>query len=95
MTPLGGTVLDMFFAENIALFQLIQGANPYFGAPDITPVSDDSTGHMLEIIVLEKGALQVVDDHIDGSVGSVPDPFVITSPGCPNSDQHEGLLKIW
>jgi hypothetical protein len=81
MTPLGGTILDMFFTENIALFQVFQGANPYFGAPDITPVSDDSTGHMLEIIVLEKGALQVIDDHIDGSVGSVPDPFVITSPG--------------
>ena len=50
---------------------------------------------MLEVIVVEKDALQIIDDYIDCPVGGVPDPFVISAPGCPNPDQHESLIKVW
>jgi len=40
----------------------------------------DPAGHMPEVIVLEENTLQVVDDHIDGPIGGIPDPFVIGSP---------------
>ena len=49
---------------------------------------------MLEIIVVKKDALQIVDDYIDCPVGGVPDPFVIGTSGCSDSDQHEGLFKV-
>ena len=53
------------------------------------PAGLDAAGHMLEVIVIEKYALQVVDDHVDCPVGSIPNLAVIGSPkkghpfGCP------------
>ena len=56
MTPLGGSVLGKFFAENIALFQLIYGANSDLSVSNLAPISDNSAGHMLKIIVPKKDA---------------------------------------
>ena len=95
MTPLSGSILGKFLTENIALFQLIYGANSDLSVSNLAPISDSSAGHMLKIIVIKKDTLQVVDDHIDGSIGGVPDPFVVGALGCPDSYQYEGLLKIW
>ena len=39
---------------------------------------------MLKVIVVEKDALQIIDDHIDCPVGGIPDPFVIGTPGRPD-----------
>ena len=50
---------------------------------------------MLEIIVVKKDALQIVDDYIDCPVGGVPDLFVISAPGCPDPDQHEIFFELW
>ena len=49
---------------------------------------------MLKVIVIEKDTFQVVDDHIDGPVGSIPNLAVIGSPGCGNADMHMGLFKV-
>ena len=49
---------------------------------------------MFKIIVLEKDSFQIVDNHIDGPVGGVPNLCVVGSPGCVDADQHEGFLKI-
>ena len=51
--------------------------------------------HMLEVIVIEKDTLQVVDDYIDGPVRSVPNLLVIGTPGCGNPDVNMGFLEIW
>ena len=95
MIPRGRSVLGKFFAENIALFQLIYGANSDLSVSNLAPISDNSAGHMLKIIVVKKDTLQVVDDHIDCTVGGVPDPFIIGTPRYSDPYQHEGLLKIW
>ena len=50
---------------------------------------------MLEVIVIEKDALQVVDDHIDGAVGGVPNLLVIGPSGCSDPDVYMSLLEIW
>ena len=47
---------------------------------------------MLEVIVIEKDTLQVVDNHIDGSVGGVPDLAVIGPPGCGDTDVNMSLF---
>ena len=49
--------------------------------PDFTPIGNDPTSHMLEVIVVEKDTLQVIDDYIDCPIGGVPEPFVIVTSG--------------
>ena len=53
--------------------------NPDFCHTDFAPAGFHTAGHMLEVIVIEKDALQVVDDHaakgagqpVQGKVGAV------------------------
>ena len=56
-------------------------ADPDFCHTDFTPAGFYAARHMLEVIVIEKDALQVVDDHIDGPVGGIPDLLIIGSSG--------------
>ena len=58
--------------ENPALFQLIMAADPHLCQTHFAPRSLYAEGHMLEIVVIEKDTLEVVDDDIDGPVGGVP-----------------------
>ena len=47
-------------------------------ASPITPLPlSVLSGHLLEVIIVKKDTLQVVDAYIDCSVGGVPDPFVV------------------
>ena len=55
-------------------------ANSYLCHTDFAPAGLNAAGHMLEVIVIEKDALQVVD-HVDCTVGSIPNLAVIGSPG--------------
>lgn len=48
---------------------------------------------MFEVIVIEKDTLQVVDDYVDGSVGSIPNLTVIGATGCGDADMNMGLFK--
>ena len=66
-----------------------------FGHTHFVPFGFDAAGHMLEVIVIEKDTLQVVDDYIDGPVRSVPNLLVIGTPGCGNPDVNMGFLEIW
>ena len=56
-------------------------ANSYLCHTDFAPAGLDTAGHMLEVIVIEKDTLQVVDDYVDGSVGSIPNLAVIGATG--------------
>ena len=62
-------------------------ADPHLCHTDFAPTGLDATGHMLEVIVIEKDTLQVIDDLIDGPVGSIPNLPVVGSSGCVDSDQ--------
>ena len=55
-------------AENITLFQLIMAADQHLSQTHFAPVGLYAEGHMLEVVVIEKDTLQVIDDEIDGSV---------------------------
>ena len=74
-------------AENCALFQVLMVTDSHFCHTDFTLLSRYSAGHMLKVIVIEKDALQVIDDLIDGPVGSIPNLPVVGSSGCVDSDQ--------
>ena len=50
---------------------------------------------MLQVVVLKKDALQVVDDDIDRPIGGVPQPGIVTPPGGNNLDLHERFFKVW
>ena len=80
-------------AEDFALFQIPIIANTDFCHTHFAPAGLDAAGHMLKVIVIEKDTLQVVDDHVDGSVGSIPNLAVIGSPGCNDPDVNMGLFK--
>ena len=54
MTILKPPWLGPVLTENFTLFQLFQVANPYLRHAGFTPVGNDSTGHMLEVIIIEK-----------------------------------------
>ena len=69
--------------------------NSYFCHTHFAPAGFDAAGHMLEVIVIEKDTLQVVNDHIDGPIRGVPDLLVIGTPGCGNPDVNMGFLEIW
>lgn len=48
---------------------------------------------MLQVIILKKDTLQIVDDDIDGPVGGVPQPGVVAPSGGDNLDFYERFLK--
>ena len=54
--------------ENTALFQLIMAADPHLCQTHFAPCGLYAEGHMLEVVVIEKDTLQVIDDEIEGSV---------------------------
>ena len=83
----------LHLTENIAFLQFVIVTASDFCHTDFAPAGLDAAGHMLEVIVIEKDTLQVVDDHIDGSVGGVPNLAVIGSPGCNDPDVNMGLFK--
>ena len=94
MTDLELSWFGPVLAEDFTFFQVLKVANSYFRPAGFTPVGDDSAGHMLEVIIIEKNTLQVVEDYIDGSVGGIPDLGIVGAPGCINPDQHESLFKV-
>ena len=55
-------------AENITLFQLIMAANQHLCQTHFAPTGLYAEGHMLEVIIVKKDTLQVIDDDVDGSV---------------------------
>ena len=55
-------------AENPALFQLIMAADPYLCQTHFAPPGLYAEGHMLEVVIVEKDTLEVIDDDIDSSV---------------------------
>ena len=64
MTLLKAPWLGPVLAENFTLFQLFQVANPNLRHADFTPVGHNPTGHMLEVIIIEKDTLQDTVDTI-------------------------------
>ena len=68
-------------AENFTLFQLFQVANPDLCHAGFTPVGHDPAGHMLEVIIIKKDTLQVVDNHIDAPVEGIPGLGIIVFLG--------------
>ena len=59
-------------SENLALFKVIMAADPHLCQTHFAPRSLYAEGHVLEIIIVKKDTLEVIDDDIDGSVGGVP-----------------------
>ena len=55
-------------SENLALFQVIMAADPHLCQTHFAPPGLYAEGHMLEVVVVEKDTLEVIDDDIDGSV---------------------------
>ena len=55
-------------AENTALFQLIMAADYHLCQNHFAPCGLYAEGHMLEVIIVEKYTLEVIDDDIDSSV---------------------------
>ena len=72
----------LHLTENIAFLQFVIVTASDFCHTDFAPTGFDAAGHMLEVIVIEKDSLQVVDDHIDCPVGGVPNLLVIGPSGC-------------
>ena len=80
-------------AENIDFSQFSMVADPDFCHTDFAPAGLDAAGHMLKVIVIKKDTLQVVDNHIDCPVGSIPDLAVIGATGCGDADVNVSLFK--
>ena len=93
MTTCGPSWFGSVLAEDFKLFQVLMVANSHFCHTDFAPTGHYATGHMLKVIVIEKDTLQVVDDYIDGPVGSIPDLSVIGSSGGSDPDVNMGLFK--
>ena len=55
-------------AENPALFQLIMAADAHLCHTHFAPRSLYAEGHMLEVVIVKKDTLEVIDDDIDGAV---------------------------
>ena len=55
-------------AANSTLFQLIMAADPHLCQTHFAPVGLYAEGHMLEVVIVEKDTLEVIDNDIDGSV---------------------------
>ena len=83
----------LVLAEDFALFQVLMVTNSYFCHTDFAPAGLNAAGHMLKVIVIEKDTLQVVDDHVDGPVGGIPDLAIIGPSGCGDADMNMGFFK--
>ena len=83
----------LHLTENIAFLQFVIVTASDFCHTDFAPAGFDAARHMLEVIVIEKDTLQVVDDHIDCPVGGVPDFAVIGAPGCGDPDVNMAFSK--
>ena len=55
-------------AENLALFQLIMAADSHLCQTHFAPTGLCAEGHVLEVVIVEKDTLEVIDDDVDGSV---------------------------
>ena len=55
-------------SENSTLFQVIITADLHLCHTHFAPPRLYTEGHMLEIIIVKKDTLEVIDDDIDGSV---------------------------
>ena len=55
-------------AENTTPFQSIMAADPHLCHPHFAPAGLYAEGHVLEVVIVEKDTLEVIDDDIDGSV---------------------------
>lgn len=64
----GMVMVLSWLLENLTLLQVIMAADAYLCHTHFAPLCLDATGHMLEVVVIEKDTLKVVDDDIDGSV---------------------------
>jgi len=69
-------------------------ADPILCHTDFAPAGFDAAGYMLEIIVIEKDTLQVVDDHVDCPVGSIPNLLVIMPVGPSESINVRSVLFV-
>ena len=67
MTLLKAPWLGPVLAENFALFQLFQVANPNLRHVCFTPVSHEPTGRMLEVFIIEKDTPRIVD-YVSGTL---------------------------
>ena len=54
--------------ENPALFQLIMAADANLCQTHFAPFGLYAEGHVLEVVIIEKDTLEVIDDDIDGPV---------------------------
>ena len=61
-----------YLSGNIALFQIIMAEDPHLCQTHFTPVGFYAEGHVLEVVIVEKDTLEVIDDGVDGSVWGVP-----------------------
>ena len=49
---------------------------------------------MLHVVVLKKDTLQIVEYHLDGPVGGIPQSSIIASSGSDDLDLNHSLIKI-
>ena len=68
MMPSEWSWFQLDSAENLALFQVVMAADPYLCQTHFAPPGFYAEGHMLEVVVIEKDTLEVIDDDVDGSV---------------------------
>jgi hypothetical protein len=54
--------------ENSTPFQCIMAADAHLCHTHFSPCGLYAEGHVLEVIIVEKDTLEVIDDDIDGSV---------------------------
>ena len=62
-------------------------------AADFAPRSDHGAGHVLQIIVPEKDAPQVIDNEVDRPVAGIPELVVIAATRRGDLDLYEGPVK--
>ena len=55
-------------SENITLFQAIMAADSHLCQTHFAPFGLYAEGHVLEVVIIEKDTLEIIDDDIDGSV---------------------------
>mgnify|MGYP007025278583 CR=1 FL=1 len=47
-----------------------------------------------QVVVLKKDTLQIIEDDLDGPVGGVPQPGVVTPSGCDDFYLHKRFFII-
>ena len=79
-TPIRGGALVLFGIFDPADGSSLQKAGDLNGcAADFAPRSNHRKGHVLQIIVPEKDALQVIDNEVDCPVAGVPELAVVAA----------------